>query len=317
MRFFRRMRESSRPLAAPVDAVRRFNRFYTRKIGVLNEGLLESPFSLTETRVLYELAQRDDATASDLLRELDLDPGYLSRMLSRLQKLKLIERRRSHEDARRSHLSLTAAGRKTFAQLNERSDRQMASLIGHLGAPEQKQLTELLRGVRHVLSKPEERAGEVKLRDPAPGELGWVVQRHGALYAQEYGWDERFEGLVAAIVGEYVEKRDARREHCWIAELGGERVGCVFLVRQSDRVAKLRLLLVEPSARGHGVGRKLVEACVAFAREAGYRKVVLWTNSVLLAARHIYERVGFKRVAAKEHHSFGHDLVGETWELVL
>lgn len=311
------MRESSRPLAAPVDAVRHFNRFYTRKIGVLNEGLLESPFSLTETRVLYELAHRDDATASDLLRELELDPGYLSRMLSRLEKLKLIERRRSREDARRSHLRLTATGRKTFAQLNERSDRQVASLIGHLGAPEQAQLAELLRGVRHVLSKPEERAAEVKLRDPRPGELGWVVQRHGALYAQEYGWDDRFEGLVAAIVGEYVEKRDPRRGRCWIAEMGGEPVGCVFLVRQSDRVAKLRLLLVEPSARGHGVGRKLVEACVAFAREAGYRKVVLWTNSVLLAARHIYERAGFKRVEAKEHHSFGHALVGETWELVL
>jgi DNA-binding MarR family transcriptional regulator/GNAT superfamily N-acetyltransferase len=301
----------------PVDAVRHFNRFYTAKIGVLNDGLLDSQFSLTEVRVLSEIANRDGATATDILRELDLDPGYLSRMLARFKKLKLVERQQSKEDARRSHLRLTATGRKTFASLNDRSNKQARALIGHLDSLQQKQLTNLMTSVRHVLAKPEERATEVRLRPPAPGDLGWVVHRHGALYAGEYGWDERFEGLVAKIVGEYVENFDADRDRCWIAEIEGEPVGCVFLVRKTDNVAKLRLLLVEPSARGRGVGRKLVDACTGFAKEAGYRKVMLWTNSVLTAARHIYENAGFKRVGSEKHNSFGHDLVGETWELSL
>ncbi|HUG11495.1 MAG TPA: bifunctional helix-turn-helix transcriptional regulator/GNAT family N-acetyltransferase [Opitutaceae bacterium] len=302
---------------SPVDAVRHFNRFYTRKIGVLNDGLLDSPFSLTEVRVLYELAHRDDATATDILRELDLDPGYLSRMLARFEKLKLVERQRSKEDGRRSHLRLTAVGRKKFASLNNRSNRQARELIGHLDGSQQRQLTDLMTSVRHVLSRPEERSSEVTLRSPAAGDLGWVVQRHGALYTEEYGWDVRFEGLVATIVGEYVENFDGKRDKCWIAEIEGQPVGCVFLVRKTDTVAKLRLLLVEPSARGRGVGRKLVEACIGFAREAGYRKILLWTNSVLTAARHIYEHAGFKLVKSEKHHSFGHDLVGETWELDL
>jgi DNA-binding MarR family transcriptional regulator/GNAT superfamily N-acetyltransferase len=305
------------PLESPVDAVRHFNRFYTRKIGVLNDGLLDSQFSLTEVRVLYEIANRDGATATDILRELDLDPGYLSRMLARFKKLKLVERQQSKEDARRSHLRLTATGRKTFASLNDRSNKQARALIGHLDSLQQKQLTNLMTSVRHVLAKPEERPTDVRLRPPAPGDLGWVVQRHGMLYAGEYGWDERFEGLVAKIVGEYVDNFDAARDRCWIAEIEGEPVGCVFLVRKTGAVAKLRLLLVEPSARGRGVGRKLVDACIDFAKEAGYRKVLLWTNSVLTAARHIYENAGFKRVASEKHISFGHDLVGETWEIDL
>jgi DNA-binding MarR family transcriptional regulator/GNAT superfamily N-acetyltransferase len=303
--------------AATVDAVRNFNRFYTRKIGVLNEGLLDSPFSLTEVRVLYELAHRADATATDLARDLDLDAGYLSRMLARFARRRLIARERSTQDGRQTHLRLTASGRKTFGTLNTRSSQQMKALIGHLPAAEQQRLAGLMQSVRHLLAKPDERPSGVVLRGPAPGDLGWVVQRHGALYAQEYGWDQRFEALVARIVADYVEDLDAARERCWIAELEQQPVGCVFLVRKTDAVAKLRLLLVEPSARGHGVGRQLVRACIDFARTAGYRKIELWTNRVLHAARRIYEQAGFRLVRSEKHHSFGHDLVGETWELAL
>lgn len=303
--------------AKAVDAVRRFNRFYTRKIGVLNDGLLDSPFSLTEVRVLYELAHRPELTATDVQRELSLDAGYLSRMLARFARKRLIARTRSKQDGRQTHLSLTEHGRKVFAALNKRSSAEINALLAHLPAGEQERLVGLLQGVSHLLSTPSERTAKPILRAPRPGDLGWVVQRHGALYAQEYGWDERFEALVASIVAEFGEKHDDARERCWIAELDGHPVGCIFLVGQSDTVAKLRLLLVEPSARGHGVGRRLVDECIAFARTAGYRKIILWTNSVLHAARRIYEKAGFKLMRSEKHHSFGHDLVGETWELAL
>ncbi|MBI2517073.1 MAG: MarR family transcriptional regulator [Opitutae bacterium] len=303
--------------AKAVDAVRHFNRFYTRKIGVLHDGLLDSPFSLTEVRVLYELAHRPELTATDVQRELDLDAGYLSRMLARFARKRLITRTRSEQDGRQTHLGLTAHGRKVFAGLNARSSTQINGLLTHLPPGEQEHLVGLMQGVRHMLSAPAERSAEPVLRAPRAGDLGWVVQRHGALYAQEYGWDERFEALVARIVADFGEKHDEARERCWIAELDGHPVGCIFLVRQSDSVAKLRLLLVEPSARGHGVGRKLVDECIAFARAAGYRKIVLWTNSVLHAARRIYEKAGFKLTRSEKHHSFGHDLVGETWVLAL
>lgn len=303
--------------SSPVDSVRQFNRFYTRKIGVLQQGLLESPFSLTEARVLYELAHHSGITATALGAELGLDAGYLSRMLARFTKLRLVTRRRSTADARNVTLSLTAHGRKTFATLNTRSSTQISALLAHLPAPEQQRLASLLRTVEHLLTPPDAPRPEVRLRDLQPGDLGWVVQRHGALYAQEYHWDDTFEALVARIVADYVDKRDATREHAWIADMGGTPVGCIFLVRESDTVAKLRLLLVEPSARGAGVGRKLVETCVAFARQAGYRKVTLWTNSILHAARAIYVRAGFQLVHSEPHRSFGHDLVGQNWELSL
>lgn len=300
-----------------VEAVRQFNRFYTRKIGVLSGGLLDSPYSLTEARVLYELAQRPDHTATALQNELGLDAGYLSRMLAGFARQRLVTRTRSTEDARRAHLRLTPRGRKVFAGLNRRSSAEISQLLGHLPAPEQKRLVGLMHSVRHLLATPDEKSRVVTLRAPQPGDLGWVVQRHGALYAQEYGWDETFEALVARIVADFGEKHDARSERCWIAEADGHPVGCIFLVRQSAAVAKLRLLLVEPSARGVGVGRRLVDECLRFARTAGYRKVTLWTNSVLVAARRIYERAGFKLVKEEKHRSFGCDLTGQYWELPL
>lgn len=305
------------PAAAPLESLRLFNRFYTRKIGVLNSRLLDSPFSLTEARVLYELAHRPDITASVLCHDLGLDPGYLSRMLSRFAHQQLVKRIRSATDARQHHLQLTTKGRARFADLDRRSSAQAAELIGHLSPANEAQLITHLDAIRHLLAAPAENKSAVTLRPPKAGELGWVVSRHGALYAHEYGWNAEFEGLVARIVGEFVEHFDPRRERCWIAELDGHPVGCVFLVKQSDTIGKLRLLLVEPSARGRGVGAQLVSACVQFAREAGYRKIVLWTNSVLTAARHIYERAGFRLVAAEKHRSFGADLTGQTWERTL
>jgi DNA-binding MarR family transcriptional regulator/GNAT superfamily N-acetyltransferase len=302
---------------SPVDALRQFNRFYTRKIGVLQQGLLDSPYSLTEVRVLYELAHRPGLTATELGADLDLDAGYLSRMLARFGRRHLIERETSKRDGRQHHLQLTARGRRVFTELNARSSAEAAKLLGHLPDPEQNRLADLLHSVKHLLTKPDESQPTIRLRDLRPGDLGWVVQRHGALYAQEYGWNVAFEALVARIVADYVENFDPRRDRCWIAELEGHPVGCIFLVHHSATVAKLRLLLVEPSARGHGVGRQLVDTCIAFARTAGYKKIVLWTNRVLHAARHIYAKTGFTLVRAEKHHSFGHHLVGETWELAL
>lgn len=300
-----------------IDTIRRFNRFYTRKIGVLNDGLLDSPFSLTEVRVLYELAHRPGLTATELGRDLRLDAGYLSRMLARFGRKRLVERARAKHDGRQTHLQLSAAGRKTFATLNRRSSDEIADLIGHLSPADQDRLGGLLNHVGHLLATPEEKPGKVLLRDPRPGDFGWVVQRHGALYATEYNWDATFEALVARIVADYVDHRDPQRENAWIAEMDGHPVGCIFLVRDTDTVAKLRILLVEPSARGCGVGHKLVAACLDFARKAGYQKVTLWTNDILHAARRIYEQAGFRLVKSERHRSFGHDLVGQNWELDL
>ncbi|HVZ66310.1 MAG TPA: bifunctional helix-turn-helix transcriptional regulator/GNAT family N-acetyltransferase [Lacunisphaera sp.] len=260
------------PRAGPVDAIRSFNRFYTRKIGVLNAGLLDSPLSLTEVRILYEIAQRPGLTATDLLGELGLDAGYLSRTLAHFARRRLITRTRPARDRRHRQLHLTAAGRRTFAGLNRRSSEEISHLIGHLPPAEQERLAGFMQSIRILLAAPGELRGGIKLRDPKPGDLGWVVQRHGALYAQEYGWNESFEALVARIVADFVDERDPKRERCWIADLDGQPVGSVFLVCASETVAKLRLLLVDPSARGHGVGGRLVGACVEFARRAGYRK---------------------------------------------
>jgi DNA-binding MarR family transcriptional regulator/N-acetylglutamate synthase-like GNAT family acetyltransferase len=308
-------------LARHIDAVRHFNRFYTRQIGVLGNAYLQSPFSLTETRVLYELAHRDQPTATELGRELGLDAGYLSRILRSFVRRGLVTRSRSPHDGRQSFLALTARGRKAFAALDSRSRDEIGALVGRHATPARRRLVEAMRMIENVLatSAPEERRAEppYQLRSHQPGDMGWVVHRHGALYAQEYGWDERFEALVARIAADFIDHYDPARERCWIAERDGAIVGSIFLVRQTDDVAKLRLLLVEPTARGLGLGTRLVSECVSFAREAGYHKVTLWTQSILHAARHIYESAGFQLVQEEPHHSFGHDLVSETWELAL
>ena len=300
---------------ARVQAVRHFNRFYTRHIGVLHEHLLKSDYSLTEVRVLYELAHREAPTASELMNDLGLDRGYLSRLLAGFEKRGLIMREASAEDGRQSQIRLTAKGRAAFAPLDAASDREVLAMLQRLPDAEQAALVETLHRIESLLGG--KAPGAYSLRHHRPGDMGWVVQRHGELYWQEYAWDERFEALVADITARFVQNFDERRERCWIAERDGERLGCVFLVKGSDEEARLRLLLVDPRARGLGLGKRLVEECVAFARSAGYRKIGLWTNSVLDAARHIYRQQGFQMVREETHHSFGQDLIGETWELEL
>ena len=304
-------------LETRIDAVRRFNRFFTRRIGVLREGLLHTPYSLTEARILFETAHRDDLTASDLSRELGLDPGYLSRILARLEQQGLIDKVRSETDARRRLLSLTPEGEDAFSLLDGRSREEAAEMLGELSEGDQRRLLEAMQTIEGVLTKGFKFSEPFFLRTHEPGDMGWVVHRHGVLYAREYGWDERFEALVAQIVADFINNFDPVKERCWIAEMGGENVGCVFVVKASDTVAKLRLLLVEPKARGLGLGTRLVEECIRFARSRGYKTLTLWTNSVLDAARHIYEEKGFRLVEEEEHHSFGNDLVGQNWELAL
>jgi DNA-binding MarR family transcriptional regulator/N-acetylglutamate synthase-like GNAT family acetyltransferase len=304
-------------LARRVAIVRRFNRFYTRQIGVLQEGLLATPFSLAESRVLYELAHRTDTTASELGRELGLDAGYLSRMLRGFEAKGFVEKRRSAQDGRQSHLALTDAGHMAFAPLDERSSAEVGAMLAKLDAPAQARLTRAMAEIEALLNDAPAAAAPYSLRPHRPGDIGWVAYRHGVLYHQEYGFDARFEALVAEIGAQFIQNFDPARERAWIAERAGEIVGSVFLVRQSDTVAKLRLLLVEPSARGLGLGRRLTEECIGFAREHGYAKITLWTNDILTAARAIYDRAGFKLIASEPHHSFGQDLVGENWELEL
>jgi DNA-binding MarR family transcriptional regulator/GNAT superfamily N-acetyltransferase len=306
-------------LDARISMIRHFNRFFTRQIGALREGLLHSPYSLTEARVMFELAHRKQLTASDLCRELGLDPGYLSRILARFEQQGVIDKVRSDIDGRQRLLRLTKSGQDAFAVLDQRSRDEVAELLNNLSEANQAQLLEAMQTIERVLDANHsfKFAAPFVLRPHEPGDMGWVTHRHGVLYAREYGWDERFEALVAQIVADFVNSYDPARERCWIAEMNGEIVGSVFLVRSSETVAKLRLLLVEPKARGLGLGARLVEECIRFARRSGYQKIVLWTNSVLVAARHIYQKAGFTLVAEEAHHSFGHDLVGETWELIL
>jgi DNA-binding MarR family transcriptional regulator/N-acetylglutamate synthase-like GNAT family acetyltransferase len=300
-----------------VGEVRRFNRFWTRGIGVLREGYLESPFSLTEVRVLYELAHCEEATASELGKELGLDTGYLSRILRGFEERGLISRKPSETDGRRSLLRLTEEGQEAFAPLDARSREDVGAMLEALSAAEQDRLVGAMRTIEELLSaRPEPRVPYL-LRPHEAGDMGWVVHRHGILYAREYGWDERFEALVARIVADFVDNYDPAKERCWIAERDGEIVGCVFVVKESDTVAKLRLLLVEPEARGLGLGTRLVEECVRFAGSRGYKKLTLWTNSLLDAALRIYEEQGFEIVEEEEHHSFGKDLIGQNWELKL
>jgi DNA-binding MarR family transcriptional regulator/GNAT superfamily N-acetyltransferase len=301
-----------------VRTVRRFNRFYTRKIGVLKEGLLGSPLSLTEGRVLYELAQCEQTTASRLAQELGLDSGYLSRMLKSFAAKGVVTKRASKSDGRQIILTLTDRGREMFATIDARSRDEIAALLGALPGPQQAQLVAALERVERLLGgRGEEAELSYILRSHQPGDIGWIVHRHGVLYAEEYGLDMTFEALVARIAAGFIENFDGRRERCWIAERDGEIVGSVLLVRDSEEIAKLRLLFVEPKARGLGIGRRLVAECIGFARRAGYRKLTLWTNDVLVSARRIYEAAGFRLVREEPHHSFGRDLVGQYWELPL
>jgi DNA-binding MarR family transcriptional regulator/GNAT superfamily N-acetyltransferase len=302
-----------------VAAVRGFNRYYTRVIGALGEGHLNSPYTLTEARVLYELAHDGSREVVELRRRLGLDAGYLTRILTRLDSSGLVSRRRSDVDARRQVVSLTTAGRAEFATLDRRASRGVSRLIQPLAASERGQLREALQTVRGLLD-PHAPVGKVVLRGPAAGDLGWIVARNAELYAAEYGWDGRYETLVARIVADYAATVDPSVERTWIAEVGGRRVGCVMCVRTAPTdhsTAKLRLLLVEPSARGLGIGRCLVDACVDFARAAGYRRMTLWTQSILTAARHIYATAGFELVKSEPHHSFGADLIAQTWSMQL
>src|SRR5215210_8913043 len=294
-----------------VGDVRHFNRFWTRQIGVLGEGYLESPYSLTEVRVLYELAHREETTASELGEELGLDAGYLSRILRGFEKHGVIHKRPSEADGRRRLLRLSQRGREAFAPLDARSRGEIGAMLGGMSITGQERLVGALRTIERLLSARPEAVVPYLLRPHQPGDMGWVVHRHGVLYAREYGWDERFEALVAQIVADFINDYDPAKERCWIAEMDGEVVGCVFLVKASDTVAKLRLLLVEPKARGLGLGTRLVEECIRFARRSGYKTLTLWTNSVLDAARRIYEKQGFELVEEEEHHSFGHDLIGQ------
>jgi DNA-binding MarR family transcriptional regulator/GNAT superfamily N-acetyltransferase len=308
-------------IASQVERMRQFNRFYTHKIGLLEGGKLYDPFSLAETRVLYELAHRDRVTASDLVRDLGIDAGYLSRMLRGFGKQGLVARRAAREDARQSLLSLTAAGRRAFAPQEEVSRRVLRPLIERLPPADRARLVAAMDTITGLLADeppPAPSAGPAFiLRPHRPGDIGWMVQKHGELYAAEYGWDESFEALAAEVGAQFLRDFDPQWERAWIAEVNGERVGCVFLIRKSATVAKLRVLIVDPKARGLGVGKALVNACIDFARARGYRKITLWTNSVLAAARGIYEKAGFRLVKTERHHSFGKALVGETWDLKL
>jgi DNA-binding MarR family transcriptional regulator/GNAT superfamily N-acetyltransferase len=300
-----------------VEAVRLFNRFYTKKIGVLHSRLLESPFSLAEARVLFELAHAGETTAAALVSELDLDAGYLSRILRDFEQRGLLRRTPSKIDRRQVCLSLTIEGKECFCRLDARAREQIGAMLEELAAVEQTHLIESMQRIQILLDSRPQTDSSYLLRSHQPGDMGWIVQRHGVLYAEEYGWDEHFEALVASIVAEFIRREDSKLERCWIAEKAGTNVGLVLLVKETKRVAKLRLLLVEPSARGLGIGTRLVDECTRFARQAGYRKIVLWTNDVLRQARKIYVAAGYQLIRAEPHHSFGKDLVGETWELAL
>lgn len=308
----------SSALRSRVAAVRRFNRFYTQKIGALGEGHLASPFSLTEVRVLYELAHRRDPTAADVRRALGLDAGYLSRILRRFAQQGLVRRSRSASDGRHVHLQLTKKGARAFVPLDARAGAAVASLLRPLPAKRQETLLNAMRRVQALLDEASRSdQPHVTLRAHRPGDMGWIIHRHGELYYQEYGFDETFEALVAEIAAKFIREFDSERERCWIAEVNGDIVGSVFLVRESSDVAKLRLLLVEPNARGLGIGKRLVHECTLFARHVGYTRITLWTQSILDAARSIYVREGYKLVREEPHHSFGCDLIAQTWELEL
>ena len=300
-------------LGERIAAVRQFNRFYTQRIGVLRDNW--HPFSLTEARVLYELTRHDKASASDLVEQLGIDAGYLSRILRRFQQQGLIRKETSRSDGRRSHLSLTAKGRNAFAPLEVRSNEQVGAMLAALAPQMQQHVLAAMRSIEDALRR--QRDKNYMLRTPRRGDFGWIVARHATFYAENYGWREPFEGMCAQIVADFANNHDPARERCWIAERNEETVGSIFLVKETDDVARIRLLLVDPSAQGLGIGSALVDACIGFARQAGYRRITLWTHQVLTAARALYERRGFTLTASKPHNSWGVDVVGETWDLNL
>ena len=304
-----------------IASVRRFHRFYTRQIGVLRKTYLDSPYSLGEGRILYEIANRDDVTATDVGRALDLDAGYLSRVLRNFEKRGLITRKTSATDARQSHLGLSERGRKAFAPLERRSQQQTGAMLDKLDGGQQSRIVAAMHTIEQLLTNSAEEVRKTKpncvLRAPRAGDFGWIVSRHAQLYEQEYGWKDPFEGLCAQIVADFVNNFDSKLERCWIAELNGENVGCVMLAKDKPGIARVRLLLVDPKARGLGIGARLVDECVRFARKAGYKKITLWTHSVLTAARHIYEKAGFKLTGSEPHKSWGRPVVSEYWDLTL
>ena len=308
---------SATATADRVAAVRAFNRFYTRRVGLLGDEFLHTPHTLTEARVLYELGHGDVVELAELRRALDIDAGYLSRLLARLEEQGLLVRERSEDDGRRQRVRLTDGGAEAFAELDERSAGEIGALLDGLGEERQRRLVAAMQAITDVLGDNVAAEAAVVLRPPHSGDYGWIVHRHGAQYADEYGWDETFEALVARIVADYAERHDPRREAAWIAEIDGEPVGCVLCVGEDESTAKLRLLLVDPRARGRGIGSRLIDECIRFARRAGYERMILWTNDVLHDARRLYERAGFRLVASGPHHAFGHDLVEQTWALEL
>jgi DNA-binding MarR family transcriptional regulator/GNAT superfamily N-acetyltransferase len=308
---------ASTQIAENVEAVRRFSRFYTKQIGLLQEKILRSPFSLAEARVIYELAHHEKTTATQLSNELGLDPGYLSRILRDFNKRGLIEKGRSQRDGRKRNLGLSEKGQSAFAGINSRSRAEIEQQLSSLSPDDQTRLVRAMQTIEGLLGAKPERKVPYILRPHQPGDMGWVVHRHGILYAEEYAWDERFEALIAEIVAGFIRNYDPKKERCWIAEMDGDNVGSVFLVKQSEATAKLRLLLVEPNARGLGIGARLVNECIKFAQQVGYSKITLWTNSILTAARHIYQKAGFQLINEEPHNSFGHELIAETWELKL
>jgi DNA-binding MarR family transcriptional regulator/GNAT superfamily N-acetyltransferase len=314
-------RISSAPsLASRTAAIRRFNRFYTKQIGVLSEGLLHSPFSLAEVRILYELAHREHSLASAIARDLGMDAGYMSRILRDFARRGFVQKKRSKSDGRQSLLALTPRGRKAFALLDRRASQEVGNMLRRLPSFSQSRLVSAMKTIETTLGNsptPKTNATPYVLRPHRSGDMGWIVHRHGALYSQEHGYDQQFEALVAHIVADFIQNFDPKRERCWIAERDGEIVGSVFLVKKSKTVAKLRLLYVEPAARGLGIGRRLVDECIQFARKAGYKKMTLWTQSHLAAARRIYKNAGFRLVHSEPHHSFSLDLVAQTWDLAL
>ena len=310
--------ETRAGLDARIDSVRRFNRFYTQRIGMLRQSLYDSPWSLAEVRVLYELAHAQaQLVASDLAQRLGLDAGYLSRILRGFVASGYVRKSPAEGDARRLRLTLTPAGRKAFAPIDRASHDEIAALLAPLPNAAQRRLVGAMQTVETLLGEPEKSTTPILLRPHRPGDMGWVVACHGRLYAEEYGWDETFEALVADIAARFIKRYDPKRERCWIAERDGENVGSVFVVERSPSVAQLRLLIVDPSARGAGIGRRLVAECIDFARRTGYRKMMLWTNGGLDAARHLYEDAGFRLTKEERHHSFGKDLVGQTFVLDL
>jgi len=299
------------------DRIRKFNRFYTKQIGLLDERVYPSSFSFTEARVIWELANQTNPTATDIKGALDMDAGQLSRIVASFQKRGLITKTSRETDRRQSMLSLTAKGKKEFQELNAATDRLVRSMLEKLSFAEQNRLVNALELIEVLVGGNHDRDKSYILRPPNPGDYGWVVQKNGELYEREYAWDENYEGLTAEIVSDFIKNYDPARERCWIAEKDGENIGCVFLVKKDEETAKLRLLIVDPKARGLGLGQRLVNECTRFAMRSGYKKITLWTQSILIAARHIYKKEGYKRVSVKKHRSFGHNLVAETWELDL